>query len=125
MQELITLITEKAGITPAQAATALSTIKDFVKEKFPMMAGAVDNLFDAAPHTTAASSATVGATTVIPDPAAPVIPEPTMFDKISDVIPGQTGEKIEDFVKGAAHKAEDVYDDVKEKLGNMFGGDKK
>ena len=45
MEELITKITQQAGITPEQATKALETIKDFVKEKFPMMAGAVDNLF--------------------------------------------------------------------------------
>ena len=45
MEELIKQLTEKAGITPDQAAKAVETIKDFVKEKFPMMAGAVDNLF--------------------------------------------------------------------------------
>ncbi|MGG9970435.1 hypothetical protein ACQ33O_01475 [Ferruginibacter sp. SUN002] len=48
MQELITKITENTGITPEQAAKAVETIKDFVKEKFPMMAGAVDNLFGSA-----------------------------------------------------------------------------
>ncbi|MEO5888989.1 MAG: hypothetical protein ABIQ31_01990 [Ferruginibacter sp.] len=122
MHELITLLTEKAGITTEQASKALSTIKDFVKEKFPMMAGAVDNLFASEPEV---ATATVGATTMVADPTAPLVPEPSMLDKISDVIPGETGEKIEDFVKGAAHKAGDVYDDVKDKLGNMFGGDKK
>lgn len=45
MQELINRLTEKAGITPEQATISIETIKDFVKEKFPMMAGAVDNLF--------------------------------------------------------------------------------
>ena len=48
-----------------------------------------------------------------------------MLDKISDVIPGQTGEKIEEFAKNAADKAEDVFDSVKDKLSGMFGGDKK
>lgn len=93
-----------------------------------MMAGAVDNLF--APEATAGDVAaapvtTIGATAVVPDPSAPLVPEPTMLDKISDVIPGETGQKVEDFVKSAAHKAEDVYDNVKEKLTGMFGGDKK
>jgi hypothetical protein len=50
MQELITRITEKAGINPAQASIAVDTIKEFVKEKFPMLAGAVDNLFALAPE---------------------------------------------------------------------------
>lgn len=45
MDELITRLTENAGITPEQATKALETIKDFVKEKFPMLGGAVDNLF--------------------------------------------------------------------------------
>ncbi|MEP6674978.1 MAG: hypothetical protein ABJA78_07475 [Ferruginibacter sp.] len=46
MEELIKQLIEKAGITPEQATKAIETIKDFVKEKFPMMAGAVDNLFE-------------------------------------------------------------------------------
>ncbi len=45
MEELIQKITEKAGITPEQARQAIESVKEYVKEKFPMMAGAVDNLF--------------------------------------------------------------------------------
>ena len=45
MQELINRLMENAGINEAQAAKALETIKDFVKEKFPMLGGAVDNMF--------------------------------------------------------------------------------
>lgn len=43
MEELIRRITENAGISTKQAETALFTIKDFIKEQFPMLAGAVDN----------------------------------------------------------------------------------
>jgi hypothetical protein len=128
MHELVTRISTTAGITTEQALKAVEAVKDFVKEKFPMMAGAVDNLFASeatAVDVAAAPVSTVGATAAIPDPSAPVVQEPTMLDKISDVIPGETGQKVEDFVKGAAHKAEDVYDSVKEKLNGMFGGDKK
>jgi hypothetical protein len=121
MQELLTRLTEKAGITPDQASKALETIKDFVKEKFPMMAGAVDNLFGAAPETTS----TAGATTAVPDPAAPPTADANILDKISDFIPGETGQKVEDFAKTAAHKAEEVFGDVKEKLGGFFDGGKK
>ena len=46
MQELINLLTEKAGITPEQAAISIETIKDFVKDKFPMLGGAVDKMFE-------------------------------------------------------------------------------
>jgi hypothetical protein len=45
MQELINKLMENAGINEAQANKALETIKDFVKEKFPMLGGAVDNMF--------------------------------------------------------------------------------
>ena len=64
MQELITRLTEKAGISTDQANKALETIKDFVKEKFPMMAGAVDNLFGSAAE---AKNATIKAAEVFDD----------------------------------------------------------
>ena len=112
MQELITKLTEKAGISAEQAHKAIDTIKDFVKEKFPMMAGAVDNLFAESPAgNTSASTSTPGASS-------------NFMDKISDVIPGQTGEKVEEFAKNAAHKAEDMFDNAKEKLSGLFGGNK-
>ncbi len=47
MNELIEQLKEKAGLNEDQAVKAIETIKDFVKEKFPMMAGAVDQLFNA------------------------------------------------------------------------------
>ncbi len=116
MQELITRLTQKAGISAEQATKTIDTIKEFVKEKFPMLGGAVDNMFaGSADSTTAAATAT----------EVPKAAEHTMLDKISDVIPGETGEKIEDFAKKAADKAEDVFDSVKDKLSGMFGGDKK
>lgn len=114
MQELINRLTEKAGISAEQATKSLETIKDFVKEKFPMLGGAVDNMFAAAPETVAAAAT-----------PATEKKEESMMDKISDVIPGQAGEKIEAFAKNAADKAEDVFDNVKDKLSGMFGGDKK
>lgn len=113
MQELINRLTTKAGITTEQAANVLETIKEFVKEKFPMMGGAVDNLLagDTQTATTAAAAAAAAS--------------PSFLDKISDMIPGETGEKIESFAKQAADKAGDAYDDVKGKISGMFGDDKK
>ena len=37
-----------AGLTAEQTLKALETIKDYVKEQYPMMAGAVDKLFESA-----------------------------------------------------------------------------
>lgn len=45
MNEIIERLTEHAGLTPEQAQKAIETIADFVKEKFPMLGGAVDQLF--------------------------------------------------------------------------------
>lgn len=45
MEELITKLTQEAGITNEQAVKTLETIKDYIKEKFPMLGGAVDNMF--------------------------------------------------------------------------------
>ncbi len=45
MNDLIERITAAAGISPEQAKTAVETVADYVKEKFPMMGGAVDQLF--------------------------------------------------------------------------------
>lgn len=45
MNEIIERLTQQAGLTPAQAQKAIETIADFVKEKFPMLGGAVDQIF--------------------------------------------------------------------------------
>ena len=109
MQELITRLTEKAGISTEQAATALETIKDFVKEKFPMLAGAVDNMF----------GTSQGAT------ATPVTPgtDRSVLDKISDLIPGDAGQKAEGLAKDALHEAESAIEAAKEKLSGLFTGE--
>jgi hypothetical protein len=118
MQELINRLTEKAGITAEQATKSIETIKEFVKEKFPMLGGAVDNMFAEQPASSTGTSAQ-------PEPETPKTEEHGILDKISDVIPGQTGEKIETFAKNAEQKVEDAFHSIKDKLGNMLGGDKK
>jgi len=45
MQELIEKLKSEAGLTDEQAKKAIETIKTFVVEKFPMLEGAVGNLF--------------------------------------------------------------------------------
>ncbi len=47
MNDLIERLTKEAGLTPEQAKKAVETIASFVKEKFPMLGGAVDNIFSA------------------------------------------------------------------------------
>lgn len=45
MQELIEKLKTEAGLTEEQAKQAIATIKSFVVEKFPMLEGAVNNVF--------------------------------------------------------------------------------
>ena len=46
MQEIIDQLTEKVGLTPEQAQKAIETIAEYVKDKFPMLGGAVDQIFN-------------------------------------------------------------------------------
>ena len=45
MQELVEKLKTEAGLTEEQAKKAIEAIKNYVVEKFPMMEGAVNNLF--------------------------------------------------------------------------------
>jgi hypothetical protein len=45
MQELIDKLKAEIGLTDDQAKKAIETIKNYVVEKFPMLEGAVSNLF--------------------------------------------------------------------------------
>ncbi|HMG68161.1 MAG TPA: hypothetical protein VK588_10755 [Chitinophagaceae bacterium] len=45
MEELIEKLKAETGITDEQAKKAIETIKTFVVEKFPMLEGAIGNLF--------------------------------------------------------------------------------
>lgn len=115
MQELIDRLTANTGISIEQASKSIETIKDFVKEKFPMLGGAVDNMFAPQAENTA---------TTQPTAEVPKEEEHSILDKISDVIPGATGEKVEAFAKNAEHKAEEIFGNLKEKVSGLMGGDK-
>lgn len=97
MEELLQKLQSVHGLSAEQSQGILNTIIGYIKEKFPMVAGAVDNLFQ--------SEASTGteATASSQDSGDPL-------DKISDFIPGATGEKIEGFAK--------------DKLGGFFGENK-
>jgi nucleoid DNA-binding protein len=45
MEELIEKLKQEAGLTDEQAKKAIEAIKSYVVEKFPMLEGAVGNLF--------------------------------------------------------------------------------
>lgn len=43
--ELVEKLKSQAGLSDEQANKVIETIKDFVVEKYPMLSGAVNNLF--------------------------------------------------------------------------------
>jgi hypothetical protein len=45
MNDLVERLVKEAGLSPQQAQKAIETIAGFVKEKFPMLGGAVDQVF--------------------------------------------------------------------------------
>jgi len=102
MEELIQKLQDAHGISAEQAHGVLSTITAYVKEKFPMVGGAIDNIFPASSATTTAVGTTTDATA-----AAATSEGGGILDKISSMLPGGEGEKIEEFAK--------------DKLGGFFG----
>ncbi len=114
MTELINKLIAEAGLSADQATKTIEVIKGFVSEKFPMLAGAVENVLGAS--STVASSA--------PDVTeTPSNAGGSWLDKISEVIPGEMGEKIEGFAKKAAEGAEGLiekgkagFEDLEKKL---------
>ncbi|MEO8171764.1 MAG: hypothetical protein ABI581_01725 [Sediminibacterium sp.] len=47
MNELIDRLVNEAKLTPEQAQKAVETVANFVKDRFPMLGGAVDQVFGA------------------------------------------------------------------------------
>lgn len=117
LQELIQKLQKMHGLSAEQSHSILSTVTGYIKEKIPLIKDKIEDLFAAKPAEPKVSA--------FDQPAAEEKKEEQSFlDKISNMIPGETGEKIENFVKGAAQKAEEVFDGLKEKAGGLFGGKK-
>ncbi len=113
MHELIQKLQNDHGLQPAQSEGILNTVKAFIKEKFPMMAGNIDSLFPTNSTVGSAQDTTLGTTDVgdTGNTQGPTQKGGSFLDKISDFVPGEIGEKTEQFAK--------------DKLGGMFSSDKK
>ncbi|MDP4283567.1 MAG: hypothetical protein Q8891_04025 [Bacteroidota bacterium] len=96
MEELIQKLQNTHGLSAEQSQSILNTITSYVKEKFPMVGGAIDNLFQSGSTPAGANNAAQN--------------NGDFLNKISDFIPGATGEKIEEIAK--------------KKLGGFFGENK-
>jgi hypothetical protein len=101
MTELVDRLVADAGLSPEQAQKTIAVIKSVITEKFPMLSGAVDNILGpgAAPTSAPAPAAESGG---------------GWMDKISDMIPGEMGEKLEGFAKKAADATMEGYEKAKD-----------
>ncbi|MEO5908647.1 MAG: hypothetical protein ABIR50_02840 [Ginsengibacter sp.] len=106
MEELIQKLQNIHGLSAEQSHGILNTITGYIKEKFPMVGGAIDNLFQSGTTPSAPGTSPADVQDTVANPAD----SGNVLDKISDFVPGATGEKIEQFAK--------------EKLGGFFGGNK-
>ena len=107
MEELIQKLQSAHGLSVEESHKILGTIANYLKEKFPMVGGAIDNLFQSGttPGGPGTTPADIQATV-----ADPINDNNSLMDKISDLLPGATGEKIEEFAK--------------KNLSGIFGGNK-
>ena len=46
MKELISSISANTGISPDKASQVLQTVSEFIKEKYPLLAGTVDSVLE-------------------------------------------------------------------------------
>ena len=112
MQELIEKLKNLHGLSHEQASGILETIKNFVKEKFPMVGGAIDSVLGSHNTDTDVAQAAAGSTSAgdTGTTEGPAQKGGSFLDNISEMIPGESGEKAEQFLK--------------DKLGGLFGGKK-
>ena len=96
MEELIKKLQAQHNLTAEQSHGILGTITGFIKEKYPMVSGAIDNLFQSG--TTPSGPGTTPADVNSPVDSTSA-DSGNILDKISDFVPGATGQKIEDFAK--------------------------
>jgi hypothetical protein len=85
MEELIQKLQNIHGLSAEQSHGILNTITSFVKEKFPMVGGAIDSIFQSG--TTPSSPGTTPADTQSTSTATAVTENENILDKISDFIP--------------------------------------
>lgn len=96
MDELIQKLQSNHGLSAEESHKILSTIADYLKEKYPMVGGAIDNLFQSG---TTPSGPGTTPEEVQSNVRNPINNNSDLMDKISEFIPGATGEKIEEFAK--------------------------
>ncbi|MEO6894326.1 MAG: hypothetical protein ABI136_04770 [Ginsengibacter sp.] len=96
MDQLIQKLQSDHGLSEEESNKILRTIADYLKERFPMVGGAIDNLFQSGTTPTGPGTTPADVQSTVADP---INSNSDLKDKISQFIPGANDENIEDFVK--------------------------
>ena len=96
MDQLIQKLKSAHGLTEEESYKILGTIADYLKERFPMVGGAIDNLFQSG---TTPSGPGTTPEDVQSKAADPINNNGDLKDTISKFIPGANEDNIEDFAK--------------------------
>ncbi|MEO8819433.1 MAG: hypothetical protein ABI267_03925 [Ginsengibacter sp.] len=107
MEELIQKLQSAHGLSAEESHKILGTIANYLKEKFPMVGGAIDNLFQSGTTPTGPGTTPDDVQSTVADP---INNNNDLMDKISEFIPGASSEKMEEFAK--------------KNLSGFFGNDK-
>ncbi len=96
MDELIQKLQSAHGLSKEESNKILSTIADYLKEKFPMVGGAIDNLFQSGTTPTGPGTTPADVQSAVADP---INNNNDLKEKISEFIPGANDDNIKDFAK--------------------------
>lgn len=96
MDELIQKLQSAHNLSAEESNKILGTIADYLKEKFPMVGGAIDNLFQSGTTPTAPGTTPEDVQSTVADP---INDNSDLVSKVSEFIPGASSENIEDFAK--------------------------
>lgn len=96
MDELIQKLQSNHNLSAEESHKILGTIADYLKEKFPMVGGAIDNLFQSGTTPTGPGTTPEDVQATVADP---INDNSDLMEKISQFIPGANDENIEDFAK--------------------------
>lgn len=93
MEELFKKLQAQHNLSPEQSQAILGTITGFIKDKFPMVSGAIDNLFQSG--TTPSGPGTTPSD--VNSPVDSTIPDKN--DIMDNKTEGDVSKKMEDFAK--------------------------
>ncbi len=107
MKELIEKLTEKAGLSAEQATNALTTMKEHLTEKFPMLEDVMNNMLGMGDD-----SDDSGEGSSIADKAGDMLGD--LKEKAGDLLDSEN-------IKGLASNAGEMADEAIDKLKGIFG----